>query len=81
MSARAEPDGSWGNTFMDKKRELADAVIRLADRKQGPDGRRRLPCSAAFDLAAKFDAKVGQIGRICNQNNIKICKCQLGCFK
>ncbi len=66
---------------MDRKKQLADAVIALADSRQEPDGRGKLPCSEAFDLARRFDVKIAEIGRICNQNNVKICKCQLGCFK
>ncbi len=66
---------------MNRKKQLADAVIASADSRQEPDGRRRLLCSEAFDLARKFDVRIAEIGRICNQNNIKICKCQLGCFK
>jgi hypothetical protein len=66
---------------MDKKQELADAVIKLADGRQEPDGRRKLACVEAFDMAKTFNVKIVEVGRICNQNNIKICKCQLGCFK
>lgn len=60
---------------------MADAVIKSADSRQEPDGRRKLPCSEAFELAKRFDVKIVEVGRICNRNNIKICKCQLGCFK
>ena len=34
----------------------------------------------AFELAKKYDVEIIEIGRICNEHNIKICKCQLGCF-
>ena len=61
---------------MDKKKELADAVLKLAD-----GNRNKLPCAEAFELAESYGAEVAEIGRICNQNNVKICKCQLGCFK
>ena len=61
---------------MDKKEQLLEAVTRSA----GGD-RERLTCREAFELAERFDAKIVEIGRICNQNNVKICKCQLGCFK
>jgi hypothetical protein len=66
---------------MDNKKQLADAVIKLADGRQEPDGRRKLACADAFDLAERFDVKIVEVGRICNRNNIKICKCPLGCFK
>lgn len=61
---------------MDKKEELADAVLRAADGE-----RKRLTCAKAFELAQNHEAELAEIGRICNQNNVKICKCQLGCFK
>lgn len=61
---------------MDKKEQLLEAVAKSA----GGD-RETLTCAEAFELAEKFDAEIAEIGRICNQNNVKICKCQLGCFK
>ncbi|MFH1716041.1 MAG: hypothetical protein ABIF19_01710 [Planctomycetota bacterium] len=65
---------------MDTEKQLVDAVLALADDAQGTDGRKRLACAAAFELAKEFEAQIADIGRICNQNNIKIRKCQLGCF-
>ncbi len=61
---------------MDKKEELVDAVLKLAE-----GDRKRLTCAAAFTLAVDYNAQVAEIGRICNENDVKICKCQLGCFK
>ncbi len=49
--------------------------------KSAGGDRERLTCAEAFELAEKFEAEIVEIGRICNQNNVKICKCQLGCFK
>ena len=66
---------------MDTNKRLVDAVLASADDAQGCDDKKSLTCSAAFELARKFDVQLGQIGRICNQHNVKICKCQLGCFK
>ena len=66
---------------MDNKKQLAEAIIELADGRREPDGGRKLACAEAFDLARRFDMKIVEVGRICNKNNIKICKCQLGCFK
>ena len=66
---------------MDKKEQLVDAVLRAAKEGQGSDGRKVLTCAEAFELAKKFETEIIQIGRICNQNNIRICKCQLGCFR
>ena len=66
---------------MDKKEQLAEAVVGSADGTDGPGRRERLTCAEAFELAEEFDAALAEVGRICNENNIKICKCQLGCFK
>ncbi|MBN2592898.1 MAG: hypothetical protein JXA81_05265 [Sedimentisphaerales bacterium] len=65
---------------MDRNEKLADAVLKSAQSGQEPDGRKQLTCAEAFELARKHKAKIIEIGRICNQNNIRICKCQLGCF-
>ena len=43
-------------------------------------GRVKLACAEAFELARQFQAKPTEIGRICNRHDIRICKCQLGCF-
>ena len=61
---------------MDKKERLVDAVVRSDN-----GDRERLTCAEAFALAEKYEANIVEVGRICNQNNVKICKCQLGCFK
>ena len=66
---------------MDKKEQLVEAVLGSADGGKEPARRERLTCAEAFELAEKFDVGVAEVGRICNQNNVKICKCQLGCFK
>lgn len=63
---------------MGRSEELINAVLERA--KKSGDGK-RLPCAEAFKLAQKFGAEVIEIGRICNRSNVKICKCQLGCFK
>jgi hypothetical protein len=62
---------------MDKNEKLVNAVL---ERAQETDGIKKLACAEAFKLARKFQTEVIQIGRICNQQKIKICKCQLGCF-
>lgn len=62
---------------MAARQELIDAVMKQA---KDVDGRKKLACAKAFGLAHKYGVRVGEIGQICNQENIKICKCQLGCF-
>ena len=65
---------------MDKKEELLNAILKLADNRQASGDKKRLTCPQAFALAEKYEMKIIEIGRICNKHNIKICKCQLGCF-
>jgi hypothetical protein len=62
---------------MAEKEDLISAVLKKA---KEIDGRRKLTCAEAFELARQFKVGIIEIGRICNQNNIKIHKCQLGCF-
>ena len=45
------------------------------------EGRSILRCADAFRIAEAHSVGLGAIGAICNQNNIKIVQCQLGCFK
>ena len=66
---------------MDKNEQLIDDVLKTAMDKVRPDGRGQLTCAQAFGFVKKYNVKISDIGRICNQNNIRICKCQLGCFK
>jgi hypothetical protein len=65
---------------MDKKEQLVDVILKSAKTGREPDGRKQLTCAEAFELAKKYETEIIEIGRICNQNNIRICKCQLGCF-
>lgn len=44
-------------------------------------GRKKLACAEAFKLAAEHNIELLEIARVCNQENIKICRCQLGCFR
>ena len=65
---------------MDKKEELVDAVLKSANGGQQSQGRKKLTCAEAFEMAKEFETEIIEIGRICNQHNIRIWKCQLGCF-
>ena len=44
------------------------------------EGRLMLSCNSAFKVAHQFQVDLKTIGRICNQQNIKVGNCQLGCF-
>ncbi len=65
---------------MDEKQDVVNAVLKSAKDGQASDGRMKLTCAQAFKLAKEFETEIIEIGRICNQHKIKICKCQLGCF-
>ena len=62
---------------MSNKEKLVKAVISAASIEED---KKFLSCAAAFELAAKFDVKIGEIGDICNAQEIKLKECQLGCF-
>lgn len=44
------------------------------------EGRTKLACGKAFDLAAKNGVTLAEISQYCNENGIRIARCQLGCF-
>jgi hypothetical protein len=67
----------WARAKMDKREDLTKAVL---GRAKNTDDRKTLECAEAFKLAREFQTEVIEIGRICNKHNIRICKCQLGCF-
>lgn len=57
--------------------ELVAAVIAAARDK---DDAATLPCAEAFALAKRLAVPVSDIGRVCNEQDVKITGCQLGCF-
>lgn len=62
---------------MCKSDNLINAVL---ERAQDSGDRKKLTCTEAFQIARELNVEVAEIGRICNRQNIRICKCQLGCF-
>ena len=62
---------------MSENKELVDAVLRGTEEAEG---KKSLACAKAFELARRFKVAPVEIGRVCNRQDIKICKCQLGCF-
>ena len=62
---------------MCKSDDLINAVI---ERAQEIDGRKKMACADAFELSQELNVEAAEIGRICNRQKIRICKCQLGCF-
>jgi hypothetical protein len=62
---------------MDTQEQLAEAVKQAAVER---NGRLVLSCPQAFDLARKTGADLNAVAGICNEEQIKIVGCQLGCF-
>ena len=46
--------------------------------KASTDG--RLTCEKAHELGKELDVSLEEIGAVCNELNIRIKDCQLGCF-
>jgi len=55
------------------KEVLREAVIQASI-----DG--RLTCEMAHELGKQLDVPLRKIGAVCDELNIKISTCQLGCF-
>jgi hypothetical protein len=53
----------------------------LAAAEVGADRRARLSCAKAFALSKQYDISLEEIGLICDEAEIRISTCQLGCFK
>jgi hypothetical protein len=60
------------------KEQIIEVVLK---KSQLLDGQRTLPCAQALVLAQEMGIAIAEIGRICNEQNVRICACQLGCFK
>jgi hypothetical protein len=57
---------------------VSKEVLREAVRKAA--GENRLTCEKAHELGKELDVSLQEIGAICNELNIRIRECQLGCF-
>jgi hypothetical protein len=53
-------------------------LIELLRTRAGDE--RRLPCEEAFKIARDLGMPLSQVGKTCNELDIKIVGCQLGCF-
>ncbi|KKL96279.1 hypothetical protein LCGC14_1846050 [marine sediment metagenome] len=58
---------------------MTEEQLREAIQARAVEG--KAPCKAMLDLAAETGASPGEVGRACDELNIKIKACQLGCFK
>jgi len=59
--------------------QLLERILERAGARE--DGTRTLDCAQAFALAEAHDLELMDIARVCNQEKIKIARCQLGCFR
>ena len=41
----------------------------------------RIACAQCFEIARRCDVSLRQIGDVCDDQDIRITSCQLGCFK
>jgi len=55
------------------KEKLIAAVTKASDGG-------RLTCEKAHELGKELDVPLQEIGAVCNELNIRIKDCQLGCF-
>lgn len=62
---------------MTTRDELVRAVLGASE-KEGD--KKRIECARALALAKKHGVKPIDIGAICNEQDVKIVDCQLGCF-
>ena len=53
----------------------------IIDNSAKIDGKVKLTCPTAFKIAEEQGVNLLDIAKICNEDDIKICKCQLGCFE
>ena len=62
---------------MSGNEKIIEAVKAAAvDREE----KKWLDCESALALAVEHGVAADEIGRICNEQKIKLHKCQLGCF-
>lgn len=75
ISLNAPFDGAFYflEVFRVEGKELIQKLKDLA-----PQG--RITCSDARQLADKLNIHPSEIGKACNEANIKICACEIGCF-
>jgi hypothetical protein len=53
-------------------------IRKLIQDRQKDD---KIPCKVAFDIAEEMNVSKKSVGELLNEMGIKICACQLGCFK
>ena len=61
-----------------QKEELKKMIEEIA---VDVNGKMKIPCKKAFALSKEKDVSLKIIGDVCNEQNIRIGQCQLGCFQ
>jgi hypothetical protein len=64
----------------DKEGAVGDLQEKIREAVRNAADGGRLSCEKAHELRAKLDGPLQEIGRVCNELNIRIKDCQLGCF-
>lgn len=62
---------------MNEKQKIIEALVKVSEMD---DGKHKIPCVVALQIANEFGVMPSEIGKICDDENIKIVECQLGCF-
>ena len=57
-----------------EKEELYQEILKRAQDD-------KIACRQCFDIAGQHDISLKVIGDLCNEKSIRVCACQLGCFK
>jgi len=57
-----------------------DAEKKIMEFVETKDGKLRLSCGKAHDIAKEYEVELSKIAKICEDKNIRIYSCELGCF-
>ena len=61
---------------------MSDNIVeKVLETAKDTDEGKRINCVQAFGLAKELNVSLKRIGDICNEQDIKIHNCQLGCFE
>ena len=63
---------------MEKQKE--ELIKEILNRSFKEKDSIKLTCAEALNIAEQFGVEPRDVGSICNNRNIKLCQCQLGCF-
>jgi hypothetical protein len=61
--------------------KLSDKRILLQKATIKRNGRDTISCKRVLSLADSFNISPARIGKMCDDQHIKITKCKLGCFE